>query len=534
MLKGSFVCICVVIISCIIATASYSEQYWAKTYGGGNNEYFRSIQQTTDGGYVLAVSTSSFGDGSGDFCVLKLDIEGNISWQKIYGGATSDRANTIEQTSDGGYIVAGSSFSGSYSEIFLLKLSYNGNIEWQKTYADSPLDSAYSIKQTLDGGYIVAGLSFLYDGYQSGTDTPWVLKLNSDGSIQWQKLYSISLTLDSVLTSIQQTSDEGYILAGYRGRYGGDIWVLKLNNNGDVLWEKTYGGNSQDEAHSIQQTTDGGYIVAGYTRSFGAGNYDIWALKLASDGNIIWQKTYGSIHNDYCYMLTQTTDGGYILAGQRDFYGALLLKLNSNGDMAWLKSYGSQESDSTATSIEQISDDNYIVAGEILTEERRYDIFALKLDSNGEIPECDIMTTPAFFYANDTSISGNDTAVTIYSYSVMMSDATVSASDISAEMSVICCYDADDYDCDSVVNATDNCREQPNGPNLGTCLGNRMGKTCLNNEQCNNVGFCSMNQEDTYPPQGNGIGDACECEGDFTCDGDVDADDVTAFLSRLR
>ena len=304
--NGIYSALIIIALSLSLMTQDCFASQWAKIYGGSNNDRAHSIQQTTDGGYVVAVSTSSFGDGSGDFCVLKLDIEGNISWQKIYGGANSDRANTIEQTSDGGYIVAGSSFSGSYSEIFLLKLSYNGNIEWQKTYADSPLDSAYSIKQTLDGGYIVAGLSFLYDGYQSGIDTPWVLKLNSDGSIQWQKLYSISLTLDSVLSSIQQTSDEGFILAGYRGRYGGDIWVLKLNNNGDVLWEKTYGGSNYEEAHSIQQTTDGGYIVAGHTRSFGAGNYDIWVLKLASDGNIIWQKTYGSIHNDYCYMLTQT------------------------------------------------------------------------------------------------------------------------------------------------------------------------------------------------------------------------------------
>ena len=158
--------------------------------------------------------------------------------------------------------------------------------QWIKTYGGPAEDYANSIQKTSDGGYIVAGHinSFIY-----GNDNAWILKLDSDGNVQWQKTYDTGTNYYDRANSIQQTSDGGYIVAGMAGWGRGEAWVLKLDGNGNVQWQKTYGGANYDVASSIQQTSDGGYIVAGWTDSFGAGNEDVWVLKLDGDGNVQWQ-----------------------------------------------------------------------------------------------------------------------------------------------------------------------------------------------------------------------------------------------------
>jgi len=266
---------------------------WAKTYGGSGGDFASSIQQTTDGGYIVAGSTYSFGASYDyfDFWVLKLDSNGNVTWQKTYGGSGDDVATSIQQTTDGGYIVAGLTDSFGVAgyendDFWVLKLDSNGNITWQKTYGGSDYDYAYSIQQTTDGGYIVAGST---GSFGADYGDSWVLKLDSNGNVTWQKTYGGSG--DDVASSIQQTTDGGYIVAGSTdsfGAGGSDAWVLKLGSNGNVTWQKTYGGSGDDVATSIQQTTDGGYIVAGSTDSFGAGgyDYDFWVLKLDSSGEI--------------------------------------------------------------------------------------------------------------------------------------------------------------------------------------------------------------------------------------------------------
>jgi uncharacterized delta-60 repeat protein len=253
-----------------------------------------SIQQTIDGGYIVA------GIFTYHFWVLKLTSIGEIIWQKAYSNGPYDYAYSIQQTSDGGYIVAGQTAVSSTSYAFwVLKLDSNGNIGWQKAYGGGQMDYAYSIQQTSDGGYIVAGAT---DSFGAGYYDFWVLKLKSDGTIFWQKIYGG--TNNDWAYSIQQTSDGGYIVAGYTHVSGTDwdFWVLKLrpddpdnpSNSGDIEWQKRYGGTSDDYAHSIQQTSDGGYIVAGTTGSFGATNYDVWVLKLKSDGTIAFNPVSGA------------------------------------------------------------------------------------------------------------------------------------------------------------------------------------------------------------------------------------------------
>jgi uncharacterized delta-60 repeat protein len=333
----------------VTATFTTSGSGWAKTYGGPAWDEAHSIQQTTDGGYIVAGFTYSFGAGYSDLWVLKLDPNGDVQWQKTYGGPYRDAANSIQQTSDGGYIVAGwiESFA-SYTDFWVLKLDPNGDVQWQKTYGGPNWDGAYSIQQTSDGGYIVAGFTY---SFGAGDRDLWVLKLGPNGDVQWQKTYG-GPNWDGAY-SIQQTSDGGYIVAGFTYSFGagnGDIWVLKLDPNGDVQWQKTYGGPSGDGAYSIQQTTDGGYIVAGWTSSFGAGNGDIWVLKLDPNGDVQWQKTYGGPSGDGAYSIQQTTDGGYIVAGAV-YLDIWILKLDANGDIGGCNLIGTSNATVSDTAV---------------------------------------------------------------------------------------------------------------------------------------------------------------------------------------
>ncbi|GAF79018.1 unnamed protein product, partial [marine sediment metagenome] len=312
---------------------------WQRTYGGSYNELANSIQQTSDGGYIAAGISFSFGSGSGDFWVLKLDSTGNIEWQRAYGGSEKDYAKSIQQTNDGGYIVEGQtySFGPGLSNIWILKLSSVGDIEWQRTYGGSSDDYAFWIQQTSDGGYIIAGETY---SYGDGSDDAWILKLSSVGDIEWQRIYGGNKQDWSSI--IQQTSDGGYIVAGggYSFSAGDrDGWILKLSSVGDIEWQRTYGGIDYDYTWHIQQTNDEGYIIAGYTFSFGEGKSDAWVFKVDTIGNIEWQRTYGGGDYDYARSIQQTSDGGYIVTGHTESFGAgrrdiWALKLDSTGDIS--------------------------------------------------------------------------------------------------------------------------------------------------------------------------------------------------------
>src|SRR3990170_885419 len=222
----------------ILATSVSSETMgWVATYGGANHERAHSIRQTADGGYVVAGYTESFstierhGQKDRDIWVLKLRADGAVEWQKTYGGDNADEAHSIQQTSDGGYVVAGRtrSFGAGKVDFWVLKLRPDGTVDWEKTYGGEDWDDARSIQQTRDGGYVVAGSTSSF--VTRGEETP-------------------------------------------------DMWVLKLRSDGVIEWQKTYGGDNWDSVNSIQQTLDGGYIIAGETRSFGNENGDFWVLKL--------------------------------------------------------------------------------------------------------------------------------------------------------------------------------------------------------------------------------------------------------------
>ncbi len=251
-----------------------SATQWARTYGGGGWDSPSSIKQTTDGGFIVAGFTTSFGAGSGNYWILKLDSNGNVAWQKTYGWDGGDYAYSIQQTKDGGYIVAGRQPG---NDMWILKLDQTGNVAWQKTYGGTNSAEAYSIQQTIDGGYIAAGAV----GDHSG-----VLKLDQLGNVSWQKTY-VGIR-PAVATSIQQTTDGGYILTGWVGTIyvHDEMFIIKLDQSGNVSWQKTFGGydiHCEAAPNSIQQTNDGGYIAVG----------DAQIIKLDQSGNVSWQKTRG-------------------------------------------------------------------------------------------------------------------------------------------------------------------------------------------------------------------------------------------------
>jgi len=260
---------------------------WQRAYGGTGSDEASAVQQTADDGYVVVGETHSFGAGNSDFWVLKLDSDGDVGWQQTYGGADGDGASSVEQTADGGYVVAGEtySFGAGRSDYWVLKLDPGGTVDWQRTYGRGLEDYPYAVRQTGDGGYVVVGKT---ETSGPGPTNLWLLKLNSDGGVDWQSAYGWD-GMGTVGYDVQQTEDDGYVVAGKNYPYterGNDGWVLKLDADGAVDWQRSYGGNDFDRARSVQQTSDGGYVVAGWTESFGAGDPDFWVLKLDEEGTL--------------------------------------------------------------------------------------------------------------------------------------------------------------------------------------------------------------------------------------------------------
>jgi hypothetical protein len=384
----------------IFTEYAYAQVRFARTYGGTSVDGASSVQQTSDGGYIVAGWTSSFGAGNLDFLLIKTDAFGNVQWAKTYGGANYDSAYSVRQTSDGGYIVAGTtrSFSAGLTDLLLIKTDAFGNVQWAKTYGGTGWDGASSVQQTSDGGYIVAG-HINHSIYQN----PLLIKTDANGNIQWAKIYEIPY--HEYASSVQQTSDGGYIVAVWDAGLI-SFKLIKTDANGNIQWAKAYDGLADSERSlSVQQTSDGGYIVAGGTWSFGAGNEDFFLIKLNSSGNLQWARTYGGFGDDLATSVRQTSDGGYIVAGWTLSFGAgatdiFLVKTDANGNRIWAKTYGGINSDGFFfVSVQQTFDGGYIVASRTYSfGAGNWDVFLIKTDANGNIGSCGIVRnlTPSF------------------------------------------------------------------------------------------------------------------------------------------
>ncbi|MEP7234654.1 MAG: T9SS C-terminal target domain-containing protein, partial [Ignavibacteriota bacterium] len=287
------------------------------------------------------------------FLFSKVQAQPVIEWQQPLGGSDVDCSYSVLQTSDAGYIVLGheASTDGDVTinhgglDFWVTKLDSLGKLEWQDSYGGSQEEAAYSMKETFDGGYILMGYSYSDNGDVTGHHGTvahsdcWVVKIDHTGNLEWEKSYGGSS--DDIANAICQTADGGYIFVGYttsgdgdikqRNAGQSDIWVVRLDNAGNIMWQKTYGGSLEDEGLSILQTTEGGFIFTGYVRSLDGdvmnkhGDGEAWVVKIDANGKVEWQQTYGGHGDDNSYTIDQTKEGGYILAG---------FSASSDGDIA--------------------------------------------------------------------------------------------------------------------------------------------------------------------------------------------------------
>jgi hypothetical protein len=324
----------------IIKLDSKGESVWRKTFtfSSVGRDYIDFVAETADGGYIAAGISAlplrmNIESGSSQCLLIKLSKEGELIWQKTYGESGVNRILCIQETSDGNYICSGMlNISNEQGRFFyqVMKLDSSGDIMWRKSTGGSEGVGVGFVRQTADGGYIVAARSELVS---HGDYDYWVVKLDSDGEIKWQK--SLGGSKEEWAESIQPTTDGGYIVVGTSSSNDGDVsgnhgkkdyWIVKLNPAGELIWQRSYGGSSDDKAFSIQQTLDGGYIVAGSSESNDGdvsgnhGSRDAWIIKLNSEGELIWQRSLGGSQSDSAHFIQQTTDEGYIVAGDTNSF----------------------------------------------------------------------------------------------------------------------------------------------------------------------------------------------------------------------
>lgn len=422
-----------------------TDKIWAKTYGPIDHYYSNGkVQLTSDGGYILFGYTSYFKpDGNPDIWISKLDADGEVIWEKTYHALGYESISAIEQVAAGGYIITGSTTVDIGEKWYglIIKIDDNGGLQWSRQ-VDGVLGS---VQQTSDGGFILAGT---IDSDGSDDIDFWVVKMNPTGQITWQISYGGQLR--DIARSVEQTSDGGYIVTGDTTSSGAgshDCLAMKLNADGSVAWQNTYGGAGYDICIRGMQTTDDGFITAGISTSFGAGKNDVWVFKLDAQGNIQWQKAYGGEENDTCRSLQPTQNGGYVMIGTSTSFGesvnfndGWILSIDANGAILWQKGFGGAESD-YGVSIHQTPDGGFVAAGAGKsykpTEGDMFaDILLLKIGQNGSMG-CGITydTTASVF---DSTANGAASDVTVSNTPLTTLSTNIEVLDATATVQSLC------------------------------------------------------------------------------------------------
>jgi hypothetical protein len=411
-----YLCIALIFLGCSSDDATSPKNRinieFISALGGSNNDSGQSITATADGGYAILGYTQSSDqditdkqDDSFDFWVIKFNSQDEIEWNKTYGGAADDRGSSIIQTQDGGYAILGHSSSNNgdvtanagLQDYWLAKLDATGEILWQKSFGYQGADSGLSVIQTNDSGYFISGiLDVTASGGQGNTSRNdnrhaggdyWTLKLSAQGDIEWSKYFGGNFT--DTPESAVETEDNGYIIVGGSdsndtdisnniGSY--DFWVIKISSSGQLVWEKSFGGNQIDEARAIVKSNDGNYVIAGDTRSSdndissNNGAADLWLIKISTNGELIWERTIGGSSFDVARALANTQDGGYLLAGSsrsNDFdvsenkgqNDAWVVKVNENGNLQWETTVGGSNID-FAYGVTELNDGSVVAIGD--------------------------------------------------------------------------------------------------------------------------------------------------------------------------
>jgi len=412
-----YISICTICFSCTKQSINFGGNTQSltidviKTLGGTKNDAFSSIKKTTDGGYIAVgyAQSSDFdisnkNNDSYDYWVVKFDATNTIEWSKTFGGSDDDRARDILQLSDGSFLVTGFSRStdldvsvnsGNY-DFWVVKINIDGTLVWEKSFGFSGADQSYIIKQTSDGNFLLGGsLDVTASGGQGNSKTSkrhaggdyWLLKIDTKGNKLWSRYYGGQFT--DTLLDISETENGNYILTGYSdssdtdisnnlGEY--DFWIVKVNNTGDLIWERNFGGSQIDEAFSITKTTDNHFLIAGNTRSadkdvtLNNGSSDIWVIKISSDGTLIWERNFGGTSFDNANKIISAERGGFYVVGSSrssDIDAASnfgnkdvwILKIDATGNLQWQKNIGGNNLDE-ASSVIELQNGSLIVSGE--------------------------------------------------------------------------------------------------------------------------------------------------------------------------
>ena len=358
------------------------EVEWSKHFGDISFERGRSVQQTSDCGYII-VGTADSRWGGDDIYLLKTDSKGKEQWNHYFGGRRSDAGYSVQQTKDGGYIIVGTTVLKESNDVYLIKANSDGFEEWTKFYKkDIAYEAGYSVQQTKDGGYIIVGEEYYSHFEEKPNANIFIIKTDSNGNEEWTR--DISYGLFAFGRSVQQTTDGGYIIVGATvvSDSSTAMLLIKLNGNGTEQWRKILDTAHDDWGVSVQQTYDGGYIVAGSS--------DIYAylVKTDKDGNEEWNKKIGEegAAVSAC-SVQQTTDHGYILVGNRtrgekaDIY---VVKTNPQGEQEWIMPFAVESEYAKGYSVKQTTDGGYILAGEAIFPSKSEDIYLIKLKQPGE------------------------------------------------------------------------------------------------------------------------------------------------------
>ena len=347
-----------------IFVKSSSASFWEKTFGGSEIDIGNYIQQTRDGGYIIVGKTSSFGVDVTDVYLIKTDANGNEVWSRTFGASRYDEGLCVRQTRDGGYIIAGYiEPSGPGTDVYLIKTDANGDEIWSKTFGGTNYDKAYSVQQTYDDGYILVGSTY---SFGSDSTDVYLIKTDSNGNEVWSKTFGG--TGADVGYSVQLTNDGGYIIVGETSSFAGGqlrIYLIKTDANGNEVWQRA---QVFGIGYSVQQTRAGGYIIGGI---YPPNNYDALLVKTDANGYLVWSKTFGGQWYDYVYSVQQTHDRGYILTGFTNSfdsdYTALndvyLIKTDADGNEVWSNTFGAPDSIEEGQYVIQNRDCEYVIVG---------------------------------------------------------------------------------------------------------------------------------------------------------------------------
>jgi hypothetical protein len=378
--KTVFICI-VISVLCAGLFGQAPDTLWTRTYGGSGYDEGQSILQLSDGGYVVLGNSSSFSPYDKIY-LLRINSSGDTLWSRIYGQDSSNGGYRIQPTSDSGFIIAGTANVWFPDEdCYLMKVNSSGDTLWSRKYGGPGQDEGYTVQPTSDGGYILVGTT---DSYGAGGDI-YLIKTGAGGDTTWTRTYG-NTDVDFG-TDVRELPGGGYIIIGTTVSDGpnlDDVYIIKTNPNGDTIWTKTYGRPANlDWGLALDLLPDSGFIVAGWTCPEYGINAEAYLLRLKANGDTVWTRTYGGASDDYARYVQKTPDGGFIVTGFTYSYGAgqcdvWLIKINAGGDTVWTKTVGGPDVDAGATVI-PTSDHGYIAVGYSDSFDPNGDIYVIKI-----------------------------------------------------------------------------------------------------------------------------------------------------------